>query len=69
MEANENENTTLQNLWHMATVATRGEYIAIKAFFKKEEKSNTQLNLIPKEARKKKQQKKAQNQKKENNED
>ena len=39
MEANEDDNTTTQNLWHTAKAAIRGKYIAIQAFLKKEERS------------------------------
>ena len=39
MEANENDNTTAQNLWDAAKVVIRGKYIAIQAFLKKEERS------------------------------
>ena len=39
MEANENDNTTTQNLWDAAKVVIRGKYIAIQAFLKKEERS------------------------------
>ena len=48
MEANENENMTVQNLWDAAKEVTRGNYIAIQAFLKKQEKSqvhNLTLNL------------------------
>ena len=39
MEANENDNTTTQNLWGTAKTVIRGKYIAIQAFLKKEERS------------------------------
>ena len=39
MEANENDNTTTQNLWEAAKAVIRGKYIAIQAFLKKEERS------------------------------
>ena len=39
MEANENENTKVQNLWEAATVVLRGKYVGIQAFFKKQERS------------------------------
>ena len=39
MEANENDNTTTQNLWDAAKLVIRGKYIAIQAFLKKEERS------------------------------
>ena len=45
MEANENDNTTVQNLWDAAKVVIRGKYIAIQDFLKKEETSQIH-NLI-----------------------
>ena len=39
METNENENTTVQNLWDTAKAVLRGKYIAIQAFLKKQERS------------------------------
>ena len=39
MEANENENVTVQDLWDAAKAAIRGKSIAIQAFLKKEERS------------------------------
>ena len=39
MEANENENITVQNLWDAAKVVLRWMYITIQAFLKKKEKS------------------------------
>ena len=39
MGANENDNTTTQNLWDTAKVVIRGKYIAIQAFLKREERS------------------------------
>ena len=39
MEANENDNTTSQNLWDAAKEVIRIKYIAIQAFLKKEERS------------------------------
>ena len=48
MKANENGNTTAQNLWDAAKVVIRGKHIAIRAFLKKGRKvSDTQLNLTP----------------------
>ena len=35
MEANENDNTTAQNLWDAAKAFIRGKYIAIQDFLKK----------------------------------
>ena len=39
MGANENTNTTVQNLWDLEKAVIRGKYIAIQAFIKNEEKS------------------------------
>ena len=39
LETNDNENTTLQNLWDAAKAVLRGNFIAIQAFLKKQEKS------------------------------
>ena len=39
MGANENNNTTAQNLWDEAKAVIRGKYIAIQAFLNKEERS------------------------------
>ena len=39
MEADENENLTVQNLWDTAKVVRRGKYRAIQVFLKKQEKS------------------------------
>ena len=48
MEANENDNTTTQNLWDAAKAVIKGKYIAIQAFLRKGRKiSNTQHNLTP----------------------
>ena len=35
LETNDNENTTIQNLWHAAKAVLRGKFIAIQAFLKK----------------------------------
>jgi len=42
---NENENTTTQNLWDTVKAVLRGEFIAIQAYLKKQEKSQIN-NLI-----------------------
>ena len=42
MQANGNDKTTTQNLWDTAQAVIRGNYIAIQAFLKKEERSQTQ---------------------------
>ena len=45
IETNENENTTTQNLWDTVKAVLRGRFIAIKAYLKKQEKSQIN-NLI-----------------------
>ena len=49
LETNDNENTTIQNLWDVAKAVLRGKFIAIKSYLKKQEKS--QSNLPPKGTR------------------
>ena len=39
MEANENDNTTAQNLWDAAKMIIRGKYIPIQVLLKREERS------------------------------
>lgn len=39
METNDNENTTVQNLWDTTKAVLRGKYIAVQAFLKKQERS------------------------------
>ena len=41
---NGNENTTTQNLWDTVKVVLRGRFIAIQAYFKKQEKN--QINNV-----------------------
>ena len=48
METNENESTTIQNLWETAKAVLRRKYISIQASQKIEKISNTQVNLTPK---------------------
>ena len=38
LQTNDNENTTLHNLWDMANAVLRGKFIAIQAFLKKQDK-------------------------------
>ena len=45
LETNDNENTTIQNLWNAAKAVLRGKFIVIRAFFRKEEKY--QINNLP----------------------
>ena len=44
LQRNENEATTLQNLWDNTIAVPRGKFITIQAFFKKQEKS--QINNL-----------------------
>ena len=44
IEMNENENTTIQNLWDTVKAVLRGRFIAIQAYLKKQEKS--QINNL-----------------------
>nr|KAF6471646.1 hypothetical protein HJG59_011018 [Molossus molossus] len=39
LESNENEDTTIQNLWDAAKAVLRGTFIALQAYLKREEKS------------------------------
>ena len=41
IETNKNENTTTQNLWDSVKAELRGRFIAIQAYLKKQEKSQT----------------------------
>ena len=53
METNENEDTTIQNLWDTAKAVLRGKYITIQASLKKLEKTQThKLTLHLKEMEK-----------------
>ena len=55
METNENEDTTIQNLWDIAKAVLRGKYMAINTSIhpKTGKNSNTKANLTPKGAREK----------------
>ena len=44
LETNYNKNTTIQNLWDAAKAVLRGKFIAIQAYFTKQEKS--QINNL-----------------------
>ena len=44
LETNDNENMTIQNLWDSAKAVLRGQFIAIQAYIKKQEKS--QINNL-----------------------
>ena len=41
IETNDNENTTIQNLWDAEKAVLRGKFIAIESHLKKQEKSQT----------------------------
>ena len=52
LEKNDNENTTIQNLWDAAKAGLRGKFIAIESYLKKQEKhliDNLTLNNWKKE--------------------
>ena len=54
LETNDNEKTTIQNLWNAAKAVLRGKFIAIQAYIKKQEKSQiNNLTLHLKELEKK----------------
>ena len=44
LETNDNENTTIQNLWDAAKAVLRGKFVAIQAYLKKRETS--QINNL-----------------------
>ena len=53
LKTNDNENSTIQNLWDAAKAVLRGKFILIQAFLKKRRKiSNQQLNPPSKRIRK-----------------
>ena len=55
IEMNENENTITQNLWDSVKAVLRGRFIAIQAYFKKQEKGQiNNLTLHMKQLEKKK---------------
>ena len=38
LETNDNENMITQNLWHVVKVVTRGKFIAVQSYLKKQDK-------------------------------
>ena len=44
LETNDNENTTIQNLWGAAKAVLKGKFIAIQSYLKKQETS--QINIL-----------------------
>ena len=66
LEPNDNEKTTIQNLWDAAKAVLRGKFIAIQAYFKKQETSQiNNLTLHLKELEKEEQTKPKVNRRKE----
>ena len=58
LEANDNENTTTQNLWDTAKAVLRGKFIAVQSYLKKQEKHQinnltSHLKQLEKEEQKK----------------
>ena len=47
VETNDNENMMIQNLWDAAKAVLRGKFIAIQAYFKKQEKSQINNLTLP----------------------
>ena len=45
LETNENEDTTIQNLWNSRKAILRGKFIALQACLKKKTLSNKQSNF------------------------
>ena len=45
LETNENEDTTIQNLWDTGKAILRGKFIALQAYLKKQEKTHTKFPL------------------------
>ena len=59
LEANDNENTTTQNLWDAANAVLRQKFIAIQSYFKKQKKHRIDnLTLHLKQLEKEEQQQK-----------
>jgi hypothetical protein len=46
LEVNENENTTYQNVWDTAKAVLRGKFVAMSAYIKRTEKSQTNDLMI-----------------------
>ena len=55
LETNDNENTSIQNLWDTAKAVLRGKFIAIQAFIKKEKSQENNLTYQLKEFKKEEQ--------------
>ena len=67
MEANENENTTVQTLWGAAKTVLRGKYIAIQLYLKNQERSQIHNLTLHLKELERQQPKKAQSQQKQRN--
>ena len=52
LETNDNENTTIQNLWDAAKAVLRGKFRAIQAFLKKTRKISNNLTYHLKKSEK-----------------
>ena len=52
LEANENEDTTIQNLWDTGKAILRGKFIALQVNLKKKKKKNKQTKKQKKTIRK-----------------
>ena len=46
IETNENENTTIQNIWDSVKAVLRGRFIAIQAYLKKQEKNQINNHTV-----------------------
>ena len=67
LETNDNENTTIQNLWDATKVVLRGMFIAIESYLKKQEKHQIDnLTLHLKQLEKEKQNQKNQQRERKN---
>ena len=48
LETNDSENTMTPNLWNAVKAVLRGKFISIQSYFKKQEKTQININLTPK---------------------
>ena len=54
LETNGSENTMTPNLWNAAKAVLRGKFLSIQSYFKNQERSQININLIPKATRERK---------------